>query len=84
MIIRPTSVPARTRFLLARRAVTFVRTKSGVSDPRRSGLGTASGGWQRGSLTPHVTLISHPRGFEAAKSAALIISTGRLEAAVLQ
>jgi hypothetical protein len=49
-----------------------------------SGPGTASGGWQRGSLTPHVTLISHPRGFEAAKSAALVISTGRLEAAVLQ
>ena len=46
-----------------RRAVTFVRTKWGVSDPRRSGPGTASGGWQRGSLTPHITLISHPRGF---------------------
>ena len=45
-----------------RRAATCVRTKWGVSDPRRSGPGTASGGWQRGSLTPHTTFISHPRG----------------------
>jgi hypothetical protein len=45
-----------------RRAVTCVRTKWGVSDPGRSGPGTASGGWQRGSLPPHITLISHPRG----------------------
>jgi hypothetical protein len=38
-----------------RREVTFVRTKWGVSDPRRSGPETASGGWQRGSLTPHTS-----------------------------
>jgi hypothetical protein len=49
--------------LSSRRAVTFLRTRWGVSDPRRSGPGTDSGGWQRGSLTPHITLISHPRGF---------------------
>ena len=34
-----------------------------MSDPRRSGSGTASGGWQRGSLTPYITVVSHPRGF---------------------
>jgi len=32
-----------------------------VSDSRRSGSGTA-GGWQLGSLTPHIILLSHPRG----------------------
>jgi hypothetical protein len=48
---------------LARRAVTFVRTRWGVSDRRPSGPGTASGGWQRGSLTPHITIVSNPPGF---------------------
>ena len=67
-----------------RREVTFVRTGWGVSDPCRSGPGTASGGWRRGSLTPHTTLIFTCAAQEAAKSAALTISTGRLEAAVLQ
>jgi hypothetical protein len=46
-----------------RRAAACVRTRWGVSDPRRSGSGTASGGWQRGSLTPHITVVSHRRGF---------------------
>jgi hypothetical protein len=52
MIIRPTSVPARTRCLLARGAGTFVRTKWGVSDPRRSGPRTGSGGGNGGRLRP--------------------------------
>ncbi len=54
--------PEEGGLMRRRREVTFVRTEWGVSDPRRSGPGTASGGWQRGSLTPHTTLISHPRG----------------------
>ena len=74
-VIRVTSVAGVGGLTRTRRAVTCVRTKWGVSDPRRSGAGTASGGWQRGSLTPHITAISHPRGFTAAKIAALIIGT---------
>jgi hypothetical protein len=67
-----------------RRAVTCVRTKWGVSDPRRSGSGTASGGWQRGSLTPHITLIPQPRGFRGGKDRRLDHQHEGLEAAVLQ
>jgi len=57
----------------------FVRTDEtrsrGVSDPRQDGLGTGSGGWQRGSLTPR--LLLHCRlcsaGYaRAAKTAARI------------
>jgi hypothetical protein len=76
MIIRPTSVPERTSCRLARRAVTFVRTRWGVSDPGRSAPGTASGGWQRGSLTPHARSSFIRAASEAAKSAALIVGAG--------
>ena len=41
-------------------AVSFVRTNEtrsrGVSDPRRTGLGTGFGGWQRGSFTPRLSV----------------------------
>ncbi len=58
-----------------RRAATCVRTRWGVSDPLRSGSGTASGGWQRGSLTPHITVRLIRAASQAAKIAAFIVGT---------
>ena len=51
---RGSRLSGRSWPLLARRAVTFVRTSGGVSNPRRNGPGAASPGWQRGALTPPV------------------------------
>ena len=60
---RARSLFSRRRLSPLRRAVTFVRTRWGVSDPHPNGSGAASGGWQRGSLTPQLAVHHHPRGF---------------------
>src|SRR5690606_18097777 len=44
--------PGRLSSLVIEPRVTFVRTRWGVSDPRRNGARTGFRGWQRGSLTP--------------------------------
>jgi hypothetical protein len=59
----------------ARRAVTFVRTSGGVSDPRLNGSGAAHRGWQRGSHAPSSPLTIIRAASAAADNAAAFSMT---------
>ena len=69
----------------ARRAVTFVRTRWGVSDPRRSGSGAASGGGVGGVAHAPSSLSTIIRAASAAaENAAAFSMTARAQPVVRQ